>query len=115
MIDSCLHKDGCTITFGNSLGRSNHEYSNYNKKELVEYHKLYKREEFWPFTIKMGNRLENDWIALPNGRFVLYSYIDDYVIGVSPNYIKNNLSGFGGSIFMVFSPDGKLIHQDGHY
>ncbi len=112
MIDSCLQKTGCTVNFVNINGQTSHHYFSLSHKDADEYLKKYKPQDLWTFTIKAGERIEDNWVALPDGKFVLTAYLDNYAVGVSPQYIKNDNIKQRKFVFMLFARDGKLISQN---
>lgn len=109
MIDSCETKPGCTVSFTNNFGQSFHRYFSQFQKGLDSYLKQFRQQDLLPFTIKIGERTEDDWIALPDGKFVLIAYVDDHAVGVLPEYIKKDGYQRREFVFMIFSRDGKLI------
>jgi hypothetical protein len=111
MIDSCMAKTGCTINFLNYNGQASHHYSSVFQKGLDEYLKKYRWQDLWSFTIKAGERIEDNWIALPDGKFVLTAYVDDYAVGVSTGYIKKDNAKRRKFVFMLFTHDGELISE----
>jgi hypothetical protein len=112
MIDSCLQKRGCVINFGNSLGGSSHSYFAMQNRGLEQYLKKFNPQDLRPFSIIAGARIEDDWVKLPDGNFVLTAYVDDYAVGVLPQYIKKDGYQRRKFVFMIFSPNGKLISSN---
>ncbi|NHA04295.1 hypothetical protein G7092_10835 [Mucilaginibacter sp. HC2] len=112
MIDSCIAKPGCTITFINSNGQALHGYYSWNNQKAEHYLKKLNRRQMWWFEIEAGERIKDYWTRLPNGNFALTTYIDDYAVGVSSKYIKKDGIKAGKFVLMIFSPNGKLL-EDG--
>lgn len=106
IIDSCLAKPGCIITFVNEFGKA----SRYYPEVLDNYLKEFNKYDLQPFTVKSGNRKEDYWIGLPNGNFVL-AYTNDYAVGMAPQFIKKGNYTGRKFVFMAFAPDGKLIAE----
>ncbi|SDP52768.1 hypothetical protein SAMN05428975_1638 [Mucilaginibacter sp. OK268] len=111
MIDSCIAKPGCTITFINSNGQALHGYYSWNNQKAEDYLKKLNRQQMWWFEIDAGERIKDYWTKLPDGNFALTSYIDDYAVGILPKYIKKDGVKMAKFVFMIFSPDGKLIYD----
>jgi len=111
MIDSCMAKPGCTIAFLNRSGHSFRGYYSWNNQKAEDYLKKLDARQMWWFTIKAGERREDNWTKLPDGNFVITSYIDDYAVGILPKYIKKDGVKMAKFVFMIFSPDGKLIYD----
>jgi hypothetical protein len=111
MIDSCMAKPGCTIAFLNRSGHSFRGYYSWNNQKAEDYLKKLDARQMWWFTIKAGERREDNWTKLPDGNFAITSYIDDYAVGILPKYIKKDGVKMAKFVFMIFSPDGKLIYD----
>ncbi len=111
MIDSCMHKNGCTIHFANNHGHSLHDYFSINQNSVDTYLSKYDRKQLVPFSIFAGERIEDNWVALPDGNFLLIAYLDHYAVGVSPQYIDQTRTGQRWFVLKLFSGDGKLIEE----
>ena len=109
MMDSCKLKKGCLINFGFSDGASNHNVFTLFTPELGDFLEKFDKRTLMPFTIYAGERSEDNWIALPDGRYVLEAYIDDRAIGVPPKYIKPDGVKQRKFVFMVFDQKGNLL------
>ncbi|WP_311953847.1 hypothetical protein [Mucilaginibacter terrae] len=108
MMDSCKKIQGCEIRFVFTLGASNHSVYTMFTPELAAFLKKIDARTLVPFTIYAGERTEDNWVALPDGRFVLTAYVDDKGIGINrfiaPDGVKQRKF-----VFMVFDNRGKLL------
>ena len=109
MMDSCRVKQGCEIKFAFSSGASNHNYFAMFKPELGVFLDKFDKNSLVPFTIYAGERSEDNWVALPDGRYVLTAYIDDKAVGITSKYIKPDGVQQRKFVFMVFDKAGNLI------
>jgi len=108
IIDSCMHKRGCTINFSNSHAG----YFDINPKNIEAYLSKYDRQQLVFFSITAGARVEDDWIALPDGNFLLTAYLDHYAVGIPAKYIDQQRTGQRWFVCMLFSANGQLIAQE---
>lgn len=108
MIDSCLAKKGCTINFGS---HTSHQHFTQSYTAANEYLNRFSKQTLSAFTIKYGERTEDNWIALPNGNFVLTAYLGNYAVGIKPEYILKDKFQMRRFVFMLFSPQGKLLQS----
>lgn len=109
MMDSCKQKDGCVINFGFSDGASNRNYFDMFTPALKAFLDKFDKQTLMPFTIYAGERSEDNWIALPDGRYALTEYIDDQAIGVSPKNIIPDGAKQRKFVFMLFDQKGNLL------
>jgi len=112
MIDSCFAKNGCKISFPDNYGEL-------YKKPFVMMGNNYldqlevDQSKFILFSISLGERIQDNWVALPDGTFLLTAYLDDYAIGVIPAYIKKDGVKRRKFVFKVFSANGGLLRSYG--
>jgi hypothetical protein len=109
MIDSCLSRKNCTIDFSFNKSRSFYGYGGAEQNDLDNYLKKFNKSDLYPFTIRLGKRTEDNWIAIPKGKFVLTAYVDDYAVGIAPSYIKKDGNQIRKPAFMIFNLAGQKI------
>ena len=110
MIDSCQTKPGCTINFYKDSGKSIYHVSG---SEV--YLKNYKPQDLFGFSIRSGKWNEDDhWFSLPDGKFMLATFVNHYVVGVSPQYFIKDGVQMRKFVFMMFTKDGKWIPNTGN-
>lgn len=114
MYDSCENKAGCTINFRNDTGQSNHRYFSVKKDETDKYMAKYAADQIWPFSITVAHndRIQDDWIALPDNTFLLTAYIDNYAVGVPSNLIVKHDKKRRWYVIMLFSRKGQPLHTE---
>lgn len=108
MTDTCKETGGCEIRLVFSLGASNHNVFTMFTPELAEFLAKFDAKTLVPFTVYAGERTEDNWVALPDGRFVLTAYVDDKGIGIN-RYIVPDGAKHRKFVFMVFDGKGNLL------